>query len=45
MPIFVPTEMQQRSMAYSTQREAPPLGWAVNDVQLQRSAPGKNKFK
>jgi len=42
--MFVPPAMQQQTFVYATQRQAPPIGFTVNDAPLGCSAPGKNKF-
>jgi len=43
MPMFVqPT--QQQPVLYPIQTQAPPVGWAVNNVQMERTVvPGREK--
>jgi hypothetical protein len=44
MPMYAPPQpmqQQQQPRAYTTQNEPPRFGWAVNQVQTECSAPGK----
>jgi len=43
MPTLVPMAMQQPIIYAQIQRQAPPVGWAVQEDRLACAAPGNDK--